>query len=159
LWDFSLVDPDNRRPVDYAKRKEMLGRVQKGNPRELLANPENGAVKLFVTAAALRCRQRHRELFDLGAYLPLNARGSKRDHVVAFARELHRKRIVVVAPRLPLTLVGGAIMPPLGAEVWGDTELESLSGTYADPFTGQQASSAKLSAILSEFPIALLESV
>lgn len=109
IWDFSLVDPDNRRPVDYEVRRQMLkslsGRISgpdgdlAGLAGELLSSKEDGRIKLFVTYMMLRYRKAHRELFLEGGYLPLEGRGSRKDDLCAFARKSGDQRIVVVAPR------------------------------------------------------------
>ncbi len=155
LWDFSLVDPDNRRAVDYELRKETLARVKRVKPRELLTGDE----KMFTTWAALQFRNRHRELFEKGNYIPVRAIGSKGDHVIAFARELNGKRAIVVSPRLCLTLVNGETKPPVGREVWGDTKLELIAGTYRNHFSAKTVCNGELAELLSDFPLALLEPV
>lgn len=109
IWDFSLVDPDNRRPVDYEVRRHMLktltNRIAEpdgdlaGLARELLSNKEDGQIKLFVTYMTLRYRLARRELFLDGDYLPLEGRGDRQDHLCAFIRKNGDQRIVVVAPR------------------------------------------------------------
>lgn len=132
LWSFSLVDPDNRRPVDYALRARLLDGMHRRAAdaggrgalcRELLAAAPDGRVKLFLTHAALRARRADPELFRAGAYLPLVAEGPAREHVFAFARRLESGRAaVVVVPRLTATLrADGA--PPIGLDSWGDTTL------------------------------------
>jgi (1->4)-alpha-D-glucan 1-alpha-D-glucosylmutase len=159
LWDFNLVDPDNRRPVDYAKRQELLRHVKNTDPKQLLARSEAGEIKMFVTWAALQIRNRHRELFENGSYVPIEASGSRREHVISFGREHGGKRIVAIAPRLPLTLMDGQTKPPIGPEAWGeDTELNLPPGKYRDRFTRKTRESKKLAELLADFPIALLES-
>jgi (1->4)-alpha-D-glucan 1-alpha-D-glucosylmutase len=127
LWDLSLVDPDNRRPVNYRLRRRLLAQTDrvrdaKGAAR-LLDSLEDGRVKLLITSRALRFRREHRELFDHGDYVPLEATGKLADSVVAFARSwrpigAHPKGapypanpsgriVVVVAPRL-ITRIAGA---------------------------------------------------
>ncbi len=158
LWDFNLVDPDNRRRVDYSLRKKTLAKIKTAPLGDLLQEPESGEVKMFVTWAALQFRRRHSQIFASGKYVPLYARGGQARHVVAFARERLGKSIVVVAPRLPLTLAAGEARLPIGPEIWRDTELD-LSGSYRDHFTQKQRTSGKLSELLADFPLALLESV
>lgn len=109
ILDFSLVDPDNRRPVDYEARRRMLKTLkdQIARPdgdlaevaRELLSGKEDGRIKLFVTHLTLRYRRAHQELFLEGDYLPLEGRGSRQDHLCAFTRKSNDQLIVVVAPR------------------------------------------------------------
>jgi (1->4)-alpha-D-glucan 1-alpha-D-glucosylmutase len=120
LWDLSLVDPDNRRPVDYRARREMLASLEpllSGGPgapaglRALLEAWPDGRVKMFVTAKALRCRRGRRELFLKGSYAPLEVRGRWADRFVAFRRAHGGEQAIVVAPRLlagPLWKKGAA---------------------------------------------------
>src|SRR5580765_3521502 len=117
LWDFSLVDPDNRRPVDYALREQLLieldRKAEAGNLpalcAELLEQYQDGRVKMWTTMQALRLRRDRRELFHPGDYQPMHATGAKHQHLVAFARE-HQDQIAIVAvPRLSYTLAGGAM--------------------------------------------------
>ena len=116
LWDFSLVDPDNRRPVDFANRRKMLARLRKDvgrNDRSLLSlsrqlaqNPRDPRLKLFVTWRVLQFRRQYADLFRLGEYIPLEVRGSRAKHVCAFARQWlsssseERTTAIVIAPRL-----------------------------------------------------------
>jgi (1->4)-alpha-D-glucan 1-alpha-D-glucosylmutase len=171
LWDFSLVDPDNRRPVDYELRQRLLSeldrKAESGNLLELCAEVlehfQDGRVKLWTSMQALRLRRDRRELFHLGRYLPLHATGQKQQHVVALARE-HKKQVVIVAvPRLSHTLAGGAIRPPL-AGLWENTELPVPQHTaefLENVFTGEKVRvSAQRTLLCSEvfahFPVALL---
>ena len=101
IWDFSLVDPDNRRPVDYEKRQRMLESLGQANPEELLGCWRDGRIKLFLTQCLLTFRREHRDLFARGRYRAFDLTGEFADCVIAFARILgksidHR----VVAPRL-----------------------------------------------------------
>ena len=152
LWDFSLVDPDNRRPVDFALRRKMLARLGKDagrNDRSLLAlarqlvqDPRDPRLKLFVTWRALQFRRRHAGLFRLGDYIPLAVSGPQARHVCAFARTCPSaagagpELAIVIAPRLIAALTppqgeSAAVPPPLGSAVWDDTHvlLENLPAT------------------------------
>jgi (1->4)-alpha-D-glucan 1-alpha-D-glucosylmutase len=107
LWDLSLVDPDNRRPVDYARRHRLLTELQASMEadrgalaRELLTTRSDGRIKLYVTALALTCRRHHPGLFATGDYLPAAATGAKRQHVFGFARALNGQGAIVAVPRL-----------------------------------------------------------
>src|SRR5947207_1390640 len=130
LWDFSLVDPDNRRPVNYEIRQRLLRELDHHAESgellplcaELLEKYQDGRIKLWTTMQALRFRRNHRELFQSGQYMPIHALGSRREHVVGFAREQQKQVAIVAVPRLSYILAGGAIRPPFG-ELWGDTEL------------------------------------
>jgi len=116
IWDFSLVDPDNRRPIDYRLRQSMLESLAKVQPEELMATWPDGRIKLFLTQRLLRFRRDHAELFGRGGYIPLQVVGEFANCAIAFARQLDRQSVVVIAPRLTAR-VG---FPPLGAK-WNDT--------------------------------------
>ncbi len=180
LWDFSLVDPDNRRPVDYECRRRLLGELQgavaaagadlRGLARGLVDARHDGRVKLYLTYRALHARRDRPGLFSAGEYLPLTASGERAEHVFAFARRSGDSWAVVAVPRLLARLAPDASRPPLGAEVWRDTRI-SLGG--ADPglrwrnvFTGEVLTPAEQQGGLSlaaadlfaRFPVALLVS-
>ncbi|UBV41929.1 malto-oligosyltrehalose synthase [Deinococcus taeanensis] len=158
-WNQSLVDPDNRRPVNYAALNRTLGRLERGAgvelARRLLDRYADGAVKVMVTWAALHARAAQPELFRNGAYRPLD--GGR--HVLAFMRELGAQRAVTVAPRLTFTLTRERTPWALG-EVWGNRQLALPAGTYVNALTGERlrARSGKvpLAKVLEDFPLALL---
>jgi (1->4)-alpha-D-glucan 1-alpha-D-glucosylmutase len=152
LWDLSLVDPDNRRPVDFAARARQLERmlpvlehpsVNTAVPvvTEMLDHWRDGRIKQYLTSAALRFRKQHARLFQFGEYLSLFASGKGSDHVVAFVRRLGPTTVLVVAPRLVTTLVGFEGGHPLGSSVWGDTRIqipnEWAAKSYRNVFTGE----------------------
>ncbi len=155
LWQLSLVDPDNRRPVDYRRRIALLESLRKRESedcialvRELAADPMRDEMKLFVTYRALAFRKANRELFARGEYLPLAARGASAAHICAFARRLEARMVVVVAPRFTSRLEG-----------WADTELAVPEGApleWHDVLTGLIPSSWRIGDLLGEFPVALL---
>jgi (1->4)-alpha-D-glucan 1-alpha-D-glucosylmutase len=129
IWDFSLVDPDNRRPVDYKHRREMLASIAKAKPEELLQSWPDGRIKMFLTQRVVQFRREHADLFQSGNYLPLKASGNLADCCISFARQLNDEWIVVIAPRLS-SRIG---FPPVG-ERWKDTVVdlpESLSLEHA----------------------------
>ena len=134
VWDYSLVDPDNRRPVDYKQRRDMLEALPTATIDELLRNWPDGRIKMFLTQRLLQFRREHVDLFYRGEYLPLRASGTLAECCVSFARELAGKWIIVIAPRLS-SRIG---FPPV-AETWKDTSVglpESLSLEHAhDLFT------------------------
>ncbi|WP_434119662.1 malto-oligosyltrehalose synthase [Pseudomonas fortuita] len=160
-WDFSLVDPDNRRPVDYASRRRTL---DDATPlAELLAHWRDGRIKQALIARLLDCRQAHAELFRRGAYLPLTVQGRHADKVIAFARVGEGEHAVVVAPRLASGLLGGAATPLIPAQNWDDTRVVlpfALSPANSTGlFRGAAVSSSKelmLSTVLAEFPVNVL---
>ncbi|HLW36526.1 MAG TPA: hypothetical protein VKS98_12785, partial [Chthoniobacterales bacterium] len=123
IWDFSLVDPDNRRPVDYKVRAEMLSCLSSKTPEQLVQNWPDGRIKMFVTQRALQFRGEHADLFQNGDYLPLQAKGPFSECVIAFARRLDRRSVVVIVPRLS-SRVG---FPPIG-DRWKDTAIELPEG-------------------------------
>jgi (1->4)-alpha-D-glucan 1-alpha-D-glucosylmutase len=127
LWDFNLVDPDNRRPVDFAKRRALLASLptdEDGDLTELVsqlaANPQDGRIKLYLTSRELRFRHERQTLFAEGDYLPLAARGRNESHVIAFARASANQTAVVVTGRF-FTRLGDLNQPPTGGDIWGDS--------------------------------------
>jgi (1->4)-alpha-D-glucan 1-alpha-D-glucosylmutase len=184
LWDFSLVDPDNRRPVDFAQRRKMLARLRKDAgrnerslfplSRKLAQNPRDPRLKLFVTWRVLQFRRQHADLFRLGDCIPLDVEGARAKHLCVFARRwlapaASEPRIaVVIAPRMLAQLTAlspesPAVPPPLDSANWEDTRIcvESLAASpLRNVFTGQicSAEDARLSvaAALGDFPVALL---
>jgi (1->4)-alpha-D-glucan 1-alpha-D-glucosylmutase len=129
LWDFSLVDPDNRRPVDYALRRETLERLKEVEARgagplveHLLAEPADGAIKLYITSRALNYRKANGAFFSKAPYTPLRAAGNLQNHVVAFARALGGRTAIAAASRFFLSLPGDKDHPT-GAATWGDSNL------------------------------------
>jgi (1->4)-alpha-D-glucan 1-alpha-D-glucosylmutase len=141
LWDFSLVDPDNRRPVDFGLRRELLGRIDEGWQPPI---DSSGAAKLLVTTRTLRLRRRQPELFD--SYRPVFAEGRVSEHVLAF----DRGGVVAVATRLPLGLSrhGG----------WLDTTLSLDGHTWTEVFTNTSYGGNRLAVadLLHTYPVALL---
>ncbi len=119
IWDYSLVDPDNRRPIDYGRRREMLEALSASDSDELMRNWPDGRIKMFLTQRVLQFRREHVDLFQRGEYLPLVASGTFTECCVSFARRLGDQWIVVIAPRLS-SRIG---FPPI-AERWKDTTLE-----------------------------------
>jgi (1->4)-alpha-D-glucan 1-alpha-D-glucosylmutase len=167
LWDLSLVDPDNRRPVDYQLRARALRSLlrRKVAPRlcaELIETLEDGRIKLYATQRALDCRRGNPALFLDGDYAPLAVTGARKEHVVAFARRLHEHEVIVAVPRLTIGLTKGEVAP-LG-DVWGDTRLivpeVDIDTRYRDAFTGEilvaQDAHLRLADVFAAFPIALL---
>ncbi|MHC2991956.1 hypothetical protein OB13_10285 [Pontibacter sp. HJ8] len=168
LWDFSLVDPDNRRPVDYALRHRMLQDIKAQEQqdsaallRQLLQEPEDGKVKLYLLYKVLNLRQELKPLFDKGNYIPVILSGKHRNHAIAFARQHEGAWCLVVVPRL-LTRLASEEELPLGEQVWEDTVLllppdapqqwQNLFGNT--PVQGKQE--IPLSTLFGSFPVALL---
>ncbi|MEP6974923.1 MAG: malto-oligosyltrehalose synthase, partial [Spartobacteria bacterium] len=159
IWDFSLVDPDNRRAIDYGRRQELLDGLAGATPEELLGNWSDGRIKLFLTHRLLVFRREHAALFEHGSYSPLGLTGSLADCAIAFARTHEGQTIIVLAPRLS-SRVG---FPPLG-EAWGDTAVQLPDGFTAgrDLFTGEeiatQETSLPLARVFARLPFAVLSS-
>lgn len=155
LWDFSLVDPDNRRPVDFAGRRTMLEDLgARHQPAELLANFLDGRIKLWICHRGLQHRRAFRELHRDGTYEPLPVQR----HLVGFRRRLADQELVCVVPRLPYTLTAGRRPWPL-AELWQDDRLElGRPGPRVDLFTGavHEDASPRIAEVLRDLPVALL---
>ncbi|MEX5665702.1 malto-oligosyltrehalose synthase [Pseudomonas neuropathica] len=121
FWDFSLVDPDNRRPVDYAARAHAL--QEPLPPVELLANWRDGRIKQALIAEVLNLRVEHAELFRRGSYQALEVLGSQAHNVLAFAREHEGKQAIVIVPIRCATLLENSAVPQVDALRWGDTRV------------------------------------
>jgi (1->4)-alpha-D-glucan 1-alpha-D-glucosylmutase len=155
LWQLSLVDPDNRRPVNYQRRREMLDTLRRRESedrialiRGLAADPICDETKLFVTYKALDFRRSNPGLFARGAYLALPVRGAHAAHVCAFARRGPDRWAVAIAPRWLAGLTD-----------WADTEVVPPEGApeeWQDVVTGLIPASWRVADLLREFPVALL---
>ena len=160
-WDLSLVDPDNRRPVDYAVRRASL---DDSTPlAALLEHWRDGRIKQALIAQVLDCRQAYPALFRRGDYLPLAVQGRHADKVLAFARLGEGERAIVVVPRLTYALLGNSPTPLIPAQNWDDTRLILPFASSPANWTGLFASRAvspsrelMLSAVLAECPVNLL---
>ncbi|WP_018879547.1 malto-oligosyltrehalose synthase [Thioalkalivibrio sp. ALE9] len=147
LWDLSLVDPDNRRPVDFATRARLLEELQHLSPTQIQARADEGLPKQWVVQQALALRRRHPEWFDPdAAYTPLRASGERASHVVAYLRG---EGALVLVPRLVLGLAGD----------WRDTRLMLPPGTWHNRLCGAtlQGGEHPVAEIQAAFPVALLE--
>jgi (1->4)-alpha-D-glucan 1-alpha-D-glucosylmutase len=180
LWNFSLVDPDNRQPVDYARRRQMLRALREGAEsigqdrrawaHALVESREDGRAKLYLTWQALRYRRGHPGLCSTGEYQPVEATGARRGHVFSFARRKDDAWAVTVVPRLLARLIPAPGSLPLGREVWQDTRL-ALAGVgphvrFRNVFTGELLAvdekggpvGLAVADVLAGFPVALLVS-
>ncbi|HEY1758509.1 MAG TPA: malto-oligosyltrehalose synthase [Bryobacteraceae bacterium] len=145
LWDLSLVDPDNRRPVDYELRRRLLSQMDELSPEQILARSCQGLPKLWTVRQALRTRNAHPESFGpQGAYQALWAAGPKAANLVSFRRG---QDVIAAAPRLLMTLGN-----------WAETSLEIPEGRWKNQFTGDVVEGGKteVSALLRRFPVLLL---
>jgi (1->4)-alpha-D-glucan 1-alpha-D-glucosylmutase len=174
FWTLTLVDPDNRRPVDFAARRAALDALEPllaGGPSEVLSPDAlraawpDGRIKLFVTAAGLRLRQAHPDLFLSGGYLPLRTTLTVQADAVACARELGGRAVVAVVPRFVSAAGGGDPEAPLGAGwQWADSRVELPPGlaarTFRNVFTGERVVADQgglhIGGLLARFPVALL---
>ena len=176
LWDFTLVDPDNRRPIDYERRRSMLAEIDATRSdisatalaQRLMASPRDPRLKLYATATALRFRREHRALFDSGTYEPADVEGERRDHLFAFVRAHDDRHTLIVVPRLLATLSSDATAPPLGESIWGDTRIAPprvAANGYHDIFTDRclglhrdgNRPTLRVADVFAHFPIAVLE--
>jgi (1->4)-alpha-D-glucan 1-alpha-D-glucosylmutase len=176
LWDLSLVDPDNRRPVDYQARRHILEQVTSppadatNLARQLLEERTTGRIKLFTTTRALRTRAAMTAVFAVGSYVPLRTVGSGRESIFAFARQHESGLAITCTPRLVARLLGGVAKPPLGAEIWKDTgvllPVGIGTGPLQDVFTGasipvrqtEEGTVLDAATIFAQLPVALLSS-
>jgi len=169
IWDFSLVDPDNRRPVDYELRQEMLDglseRMQGDRAalcRELVEGWEDGRIKMYLTHLALCAREEHEAAFTRGEYLSLAASGEREEHVLAFARRGGGSTLLAVVPRLAASMSAGGEPALPGASAWGDTRIDvgSLGSRWRELFSGAEVRAGdgglRVAEVLGGFPVALL---
>jgi (1->4)-alpha-D-glucan 1-alpha-D-glucosylmutase len=177
LWDFSLVDPDNRRPVQWDVRMAMLADLKDRMARtpavnlcrELCVNKENGMIMQYIVMKALHFRKAHISVFTGGEYTPLNAEGIRSGNICAFERRNHDGSAVVAVPRFLSRITSGTGSLPFGTRVWEDTVLvlSAEAGTeYRNIFTGEVITAAfqgkgkngfTVAEVFSNFPVALLE--
>ena len=145
LWDLSLVDPDNRRPVDYGLRRQLLAELEGMTPDEIWSRIDEGLPKLWVIRQTLKLGLARHLFSPEDSYLALACRGTKSTHLVAFARG---DRAVTIVPRLVLKLGGS----------WGDTTVELPAGRWHNVFTQETFNSGEVRAanLLKRFPVALL---
>jgi len=175
LWDLSLVDPDNRRPVDFQRRTEVLqsfgdvvGGERNPSPADLLTHWPDGMVKMFVVWKLLHLRQGLPELFLGDTYTPLETSGEGADHLCCFLRNGEQGEVLVAAPRLMAALVNETDRLPLGERAWRDTRLllsdSSQTATWTNVFTGERVTADhdadgnagfRAAEIFATFPVAV----
>jgi (1->4)-alpha-D-glucan 1-alpha-D-glucosylmutase len=145
LWDLSLVDPDNRRPVDYAERQKLLARCATTTARETLEDWDSGLPKLWMTSRLLTLRHERAEAFGpKSKYHPLVAQGSRLGNLFAFRRGQH---LIAVVPRFTTTV----------ADAWDDTHLPLPDGQWLNVFTGSRVENVVVPDVeFADFPVALL---
>ncbi len=179
LWDLSLVDPDNRRPVDFKLRCRYLDsmaplldpsapeNVMVSAVSEMLGNWEDGRIKQYLTAAGLRLRREHQALFLEGDYFAMNAIGDRQDRLAVIARANRESVLIAIAPRLTAGLAEVDRWLPLGEDFWKNTEIEipvewstllfrdRLTGRPIRPGAGPDAR-IRIADVLQFCPVALL---
>ena len=173
LWDFSLVDPDNRRPVDYRRAGMLLAQLERDiehlGLEELLGHLDDGRCKLLLTWRALQLRRAQPGLFSHGEYRRLRVHGSRAQHLCAFARRCEGRALVVIAPRLYRRLLDDPARLPLGSAVWEDTLIELpshpasrralrniIDGRWLQPVSEGNTTGISVAQALARFPVALL---
>jgi (1->4)-alpha-D-glucan 1-alpha-D-glucosylmutase len=175
MWDFSLVDPDNRRPVDYARRQAALQSIQAVHAErgaaacaaELLDRLHDGEIKLFLSWKVLALRRECEALFRDGAYLPLRSHGEHAEQVCAFARHGDGETLVLLVPRLIGRLIGEHGRLPVGAaggDTWVELPPDRVPAQWTCVLTGQsfatqalgESHGFALAQLFEAFPYALL---
>lgn len=172
LWDLNLVDPDNRRPVDFAKRKSLLDQIMRseGKPAEthrLLEGFKDGKIKLYEIQKSLAFRKAKRKLFEEGTYIPLEVKGAQKNHIISFGRRKDAVFAVIVVPRF-LTSLTRAFTLPVDEE-WKDTYIclpQKAPQKWTEIFTHKKLFSKRfegheglpIGEVLESFPVALLSS-
>jgi (1->4)-alpha-D-glucan 1-alpha-D-glucosylmutase len=162
LWDFSLVDPDNRHPIDFSANKQKINHLK--NLEDCLKTPQDGRIKLFVTQKILQLRQRSPEVFAEGRYLILDVQGPKEEHVIAYARVFGTQAVLVLTSRFFTFFMKGFHDRK---DFWSDDMFIKLPDELAkfefrDIFTQRvfpKNERMNLKAIFSEIPFAVLESL
>jgi (1->4)-alpha-D-glucan 1-alpha-D-glucosylmutase len=159
IWDDSLVDPDNRRPIDYARRREMLTQIENVPANELMQCWPDGRIKMRLTQRLLHLRRENPELFQKGIYEPINFGGAFGDCAIGFVRRRRDRAIIVIVPRLS-SRVG---FPPIG-DRWQDTHvglpagMSNLRDVFSDRKVRVEHSQLRLAVAMSQLPFAVLQS-
>jgi (1->4)-alpha-D-glucan 1-alpha-D-glucosylmutase len=172
LWDLTLVDPDNRRPIDYQRRIDLLRALDEDCARDgratvaaRLLESTDDRLKLFATTTLLRVRKAEQDIFTDGDYNPVDVQGSRRDHVFAFSRAAGARRAVIAVPRLVATLTPNPDVAPLGERIWGDTQLVipglrtgGLHNAITDSCVSVDEATGTVRAadVFEQFPVAIL---
>jgi malto-oligosyltrehalose synthase len=172
MWEFNLVDPDNRRAVDYEMRRRVLTEFkevcddgcdkQTTFARELAANMDDGRIKAYLIWRILNLRKRQPELFQRGDYIPLEVAGERAKHLLAFARRYKAQTLIVVAPRLCAQLLAGELRMPRGEEVWQEAQIKVPQDVirFRNLFTGEKFAGEHgglfAKHLFHNFPVALL---
>lgn len=158
-WDFSLVDPDNRRPVDFPARAASLAQAE--SPREAIGHWRDGAVKQSVIARLLDTRREYPELFARGDYRPLTAEGSASEHVIGFTREYRGQRLFVAVARHTAEWVAGQDTPAIADDCWAGTSVVLPEGRWVSVFSGADLAGGRvgLERVFEGLPVAVWREV
>lgn len=176
LWQFTLVDPDNRSPVDFDLRRRFLQQLKPLSAataderremlKPLIENIADGRIKLYLLRQALRLRAAWPEVFRDGDYLPLSVSGDRDRHVCSFARRAGDRAVLVAVPRLTAVLVADAQTLPVGGGIWQDTAVHLPSALarnrWRDVLSGDEygpSQSITAGRLFHCLPVALLETV
>jgi (1->4)-alpha-D-glucan 1-alpha-D-glucosylmutase len=154
LWDFSMVDPDNRRPVDFGERATILQQVERPDWQGLARDWMDGHVKLAWTRHLLRLRNETAEVFADGDYEPLQVSGPHRDHVIAFARRRGRHAVIVAVTRCFAPLSEQGRVWPRGEAFDGELHID---GYAIEGLAGPRESRVPLAALFAHLPVAALK--
>lgn len=179
LWTFNLVDPDNRQPVDYSLRQQLLEELQhyvavpqpemEQRVRQLLNDMSDGRAKLYLTWRVLQARKDWQQVFQDGDYLPLEVTGPAAQQLCVYARVSGTVRIITIAPRWYSRLAPKSDDFPLGGKVWGDTFIEVpglnlgdsginlLTGEAVDVISQNELTGLPVATLLGLFPVALMK--
>jgi len=163
LWDLNLVDPDNRRPVDFEKRTSLLRDIMDTSYKELLATREDGKIKLFLINRALQARKEKTDVFQKGSYIPIEAGGRFKKQIAAFARNWGDDWTITIAQRHLTALIKEGELP-IGRQVWDDTHIilpKGVPAIWKDAITTQVIEGREtllIGDVLEHFPVALLMS-
>ncbi|MCC9138378.1 malto-oligosyltrehalose synthase [Pontibacter silvestris] len=169
FWDLSLVDPDNRRPVNYDQRQQYLQELRQAEQesvpqlhKQLLSQTQNARIKLYLMYKTLSVRNSLQDLFSYGSYIPLTVKGKYKEHVVAFARNYQQQWCIVAVPRMLVNLCQNETLP-LGKDTWKDTAIvlpDNAPQTWKIAFSKdgavKQDKAIPLATIMDTFPVALL---
>ena len=167
LWDLRLVDPDNRGPVDFKHREEMLSEIRANSSMpQLMSGWQDGRIKMYATRCGLQFRRNHPSLFLRGDYIPLEVAGKQQDCVIAMARRYRTEWCVAVAPRFTTRLIPDRdkvrwdwldtriILPKEAPLLW-----ESILDPSAGNTTAHTERSLTVGDLLGQFPIAMISNV
>ena len=160
LWDLSLVDPDNRRPVDYTRR--ISGLQNRSTIAALWENRKSGVIKLQLTSILLELRKRLPALFQHGEYIPLETMGEYSQNILAFERSYEKNKIIIVVPLNIAEIAERQKKSPISVD-WKDTSIvlqDKVSGNFLELVNGQDIHAGKninVSSIFGRFPLAILQ--